>query len=991
MNAKTAIATLSGRLFIAGAVIACILAGVAAVFYRQAHSQPPVLRVGYNLFPPYTLPTASGPPEGLAAEMVIRAAKLAKIRLQWVFIENQTAEDALAGGKIDLFAMLSVTEERLRAFHMSQPWWENDMTLISLERARIPTSASSAGKRIALRGMPVAARLARGLFPQAEFVTIPRMEQMLPALCAGAVDGVFLDLRLVQSQLLQGAGCPGRPLYVASLPHSSLSLATASTWSAAPVADRLYESIALLLVDGTLSEIASKWSLYNPYSGRHMKDLIDAQHRTNMMRYGLGGMTLVLVLIGLQSLRLRRERALASDARGEADESRQRFDAFMKFTPAVTYIKDAEGRVVYGNRAYRELFSGDVIGRFEREFMPNEFAEEYRKNDALVLAANEGSEFTEKACLPSGEVRHYLTLKFPFANREGQKLLGGVSLDITERKLAEEALRHSQFCMDSSPDTILWINADSRIFYANQAAVQNLGYNREELIGMELAIVDPKWDYDSSKSAARKLKTRRSITVESSHRVKEGRSCPVELSVNYLEFGGDEFCCLMARDITERKRAESELSHQAQHDLLTGLPNRRLLETRLARVLESAPSAGVVVGVIYLDLDGFKLVNDSLGHVAGDNLLQQVSRRLSNCISHIDTLARMGGDEFTLILDRLRVPSDAQAVAERLLEALNEAFDIDGHEILVTASAGISVFPRDGIDVNTLLQSADAAMYDAKRRGKNKVQNFTLEMREAVGERLELETQLRRALERKELSLHFQPQVSLGAAGGVVRYEALLRWNHPVLGSIPPAKFIPIAEETGLIVPIGAWVLEEACRNACHWRNSSDEDLGVGVNVSVVQFLRPDFVETVIDVLDRTGLPPCLLELEITESVIMQGTDDPVSKIEQLRALGISISIDNFGTGYSSLSYLQRLPIDCLKIDRAFIRDIPGNQNSVAVAAALVTLAHSLGMKVVSEGIETPQQLDAVTRIGCDIAQGYLLGRPAPIDSLLRARKTAAA
>ena len=980
---RTALGLRRNRTALAALLVACL--GGAAVVYNQSHAGFQTLRVGYNFYPPYIVPRAGAPPDGLAAEMITRAAARAGFRITWVSIGKETAEDALGRGFIEMFPLLTVTDERKRRFHMSQPWWENDMALISLENRKLASADSTGGRRIALRGMPVAQRRAEILFARAHLVTMPQMERMVPALCSGLVDGVFLDLRLLESQLLQGGGCPGLALHVASLPNGSLSLATASTRAVARSSDRIFEQIARLSGDGTLSELASRWSMYNPYDGRHMRDLLDAQHHADLMRYGLAVMTLAVVLISLQTQRIRRARASAEAARLEAEESRQRFDAFMRYTPALTYIKDPESRLLYINDAFCKQFHTSLAafeGKTGSELWPEEVMQQIRRNDLKVLSSNRSQEMTESLFLPSGELRHFLSLKFPFENRQGQTFLGGVSLDITERKRAEEALRFSQFSIDHSPDTVLWLDAVGHIFYANHAASQNLGYDVDELIGLPIHTLDPAWTFERFAKTRQELKARRSMSVESTHVTRDGRSYPVEISINYLEFNGGEFTCCMARDITERKLAERELSYQALHDQLTGLPNRRLLETRLGEELERARNRNTRLAVLYIDLDGFKLVNDTLGHVVGDALLKQVASRLRGCVGEPCTLARMGGDEFTLILNGLLDDNDAQAVAQNLLASLQEGFVIDGHDLLVTASAGISVFPRDGGDVTGLLQSSDAAMYEAKRLGKNLARFFTPEMGDSARERLEIENHLRRALDRNELALNFQPQVALDS-GDVVRYEALLRWDHPLLGSVPPCKFISIAEDTNLIVPIGTWVLEEACRHARAWIETSHEEIGVGVNVSVVQFLRADFVDTLIDVLDRTGLPPYLLELEITETVALQGVEEAADKISRIRDLGVSVSIDDFGTGYSSLSYLQRLPIDILKIDRSFVRDIHMDPSAMAVTAALVSLAHGLGMKVVIEGIETRLQLDAVRKIGCDIAQGYLLGLPVPIESVL--------
>jgi diguanylate cyclase (GGDEF)-like protein/PAS domain S-box-containing protein len=910
------------------------------------------LRVGAAEFAPYVMLAPDGKVSGLAVDVLNEAARRSGIKLNYVRVDDDI-DLALASGKIDIFPLLTLTPARVRDFRASQSWWSNEISLLSLDSAPVHGTDGAAGKRIAIRGVAIVENLAERLFPDAEIVTIPSVGPMIASLCEGKVDAVFLDAALLQSEMLHShRECQDRPLYLSSVPEAQLNLGTLSRMDRAASADRIYEQIANLAIDGSISKAASDYSVISGSQNRNMKEILDAQRRASLLRYGLGGITLMLIVSGIQTQRMRRSRAVA-------EESRQRFDAFMKHTPALTFIKNESGSVVYINQDGKQT------------------ASQLQQMDANVLQTNKSVEVTETVTTESGELRHYLCLKFPFSGSKGPRFLGTVALDITERKRADEALRFSQFSIDRAPDPILWIDSNARIFYANDAAEQKLGYPKEDLLLMRFMDVDCGFGSLACARRIRELRSGGSMTLESYHRTKTGLVFPVELSLNYLELEGRGFVCCMSRDITERKHSERELSHQAQHDQLTGLPNRRFFETRLEHCIEAARLTESGLAVLYFDLDGFKLINDTHGHSLGDTLLKQCVRRIQACIRETDILARMGGDEFTLIATDIDERNSAAAIAEKLLSSFAGSFVVDGHELLVTASLGISLFPSDGNDGNTLLQHADAAMYEAKREGKNRMRFFSPEMNTKVRERLELENHLRRALERGELVIYYQPEISL-RSNELVRNEALLRWNHPTLGLISPMKFIPIAEETGLIVPIGNWVLEEACRQT---RKLCDAGYraGVGVNVSSLQFSRPDFVDTVKEVLQRTGLSPLLLELELTESVVMQGVDDVAAKIRELRTLGISVSIDDFGTGYSSLSYLQKLRIDNLKIDRSFIRDVPNDPDALALTKALVSLAHSLGMKVVIEGVETRPQLEAIRAIGCDIVQGFLLGRPAPI------------
>jgi len=427
--------------------------------------------------------------------------------------------------------------------------------------------------------------------------------------------------------------------------------------------------------------------------------------------------------------------------------------------------------------------------------------------------------------------------------------------------------------------------------------------------------------------------------------------------------------------LSEIKSGQDKLQYQALTDELTGLPNRRLFADRLRHALVGASRNQSMVALIYLDLDGFKLVNDTLGHSVGDKLLCEIAGRLRHRVRASDTFARIGGDEFTVVAAGLFNVEGAEFIARDLLAELVRPFSVDGHELSLTASLGISIFPNDASDSEQLVRQADTAMYVSKATGKNKFTVFSSEFGDAVQERMELETQLRGATSRHELAVHFQPEFE-ASAHRLVRFEALLRWRHPTLGMIPPVKFIPIAEETGLIVPIGLWVLEQACIEAGKWQEMSEAAIQVAVNVSIIQLLRDDFVDGVVDVLSRTGLSASLLQLELTESVLLPGYRDIARSISRLRAIGVSMAIDDFGTGYSSLSYLQQMPFDFIKLDRSFLTQISRQGHSAATVQSIVNLAHTLGMKVIVEGVESANELQLVQELGCDEIQGYLMGRP---------------
>ncbi len=458
------------------------------------------------------------------------------------------------------------------------------------------------------------------------------------------------------------------------------------------------------------------------------------------------------------------------------------------------------------------------------------------------------------------------------------------------------------------------------------------------------------------------------------------------------------------QDVSERKQAEDQIRFLAYYDGLSRLPNRVLFMERLNLALDSARRQGHTLAILFLDLDRFKRINDTLGHSVGDRLLQEVAERLKKCLrssdtvargdpmASSDTVARLGGDEFIVSITDITRGEDAAKVASRILDALHEAFRLDAHEVVITGSIGISVFPNDGGDAETLLKNADAAMYHAKDAGRNGFQFYSGSMNAAAFQRLSLENSLRKALERGEFQLHFQPQIDVDA-GTIFGAEALIRWRHPDLGLVSPAEFIPLAEETGLILPIGEWVLRQACAQARAWQDAGHGPLLIAVNLSGRQFRQQELVQTVEQALASAGLDPRHLELELTESILMRSVEETVDTLKQLKAMGLRVSVDDFGTGYSSLNYLTRFPIDTLKIDQSFVRGITTDPGDAAITAAIIAMARGLKIAVIAEGVETQDQLVYLRQRGCRLMQGYLFSRPVPAEQfelLLRDRTGAA-
>jgi diguanylate cyclase (GGDEF)-like protein len=435
-------------------------------------------------------------------------------------------------------------------------------------------------------------------------------------------------------------------------------------------------------------------------------------------------------------------------------------------------------------------------------------------------------------------------------------------------------------------------------------------------------------------------------------------------------------------DVTDRKVAETVLAYLAHHDALTGLPNRTMLVERLSHSMAYAQRQNRFVAVLFLDLDRFKVINNTLGHTVGDDLLKTVGTRLQSTIRATDTVARSGGDEFIMVLGDLSGPGDLIAASKAICGAFEQPFQIDGDELFVTSSIGVSVYPRDGNDVDTLIKNADAALYQAKDRGRNNVQYYTADLHQAALRKMSLENEMRKSIDRVEFVVHYQPLVGL-RAGAVVGFEALVRWRHSAFGLMMPDDFIPVAEESGLILPLGEMVLRMACEQQKAWSKAGFAHKRVTVNISARQFQQLDLAASIRKILTETGIEPSGLEIELTESLLMKDVQGSLATLRQLKEMGISLSIDDFGTGYSSLGYLKNFPIDGLKIDRTFVRDITADRYDAAISAAIVALARSLDMHVIAEGVETEQQLAQLRRLGCDTAQGFLFGQPLAPESCI--------
>jgi len=702
------------------------------------------------------------------------------------------------------------------------------------------------------------------------------------------------------------------------------------------------------------------------------------------------GLVALGVAIGILLARRARPRATAGPVvpspTGDVASGEEKFRAVLDGSAAAVFVIDA-GRVRYANEAAAALTGASPADLVDRAFLDRFHPESHDIVRHRVLSAPSpavaGLRYEARLTGPDDR---WVELTGRALDFGGQATSLVTAFDVTERRRAEEAMRESERRMRDILETVqlvaVLLDREGVITYCNPFFLELVGYEEEDVIGREwFSAFVPEEDRESGRAT---MRDRMQLGAVAAHEetaivTRHGDRRVVAWSNTVLRDWTGEVSgtASIGADVTDRRRAEEQLQHDAFHDALTGLPNRALfidrLQAALAR-LQGAMARGHHKGmfaVVFLDVDRFKLVNDSLGHSVGDRLLVALSTALTTAVRPGDTVARLGGDEFTILLEDMEDREEAIAVAERIQSVLREPLTIAGHEVFATVSMGIALSAPSYRRAEDLLRDADTAMYHAKALGKSRHQVFDSSMHARARKLLQLEHDLRRAVDRREFRVHYQPIVRV-EDGRIAGFEALVRWQHPERGMVGPSEFIHLAEETGLVVPLGRAVLEEACRQAAAWHLTSGGDLTVSVNLSVKQFSQPDLVEQVDGALRQSGLPSRLLKLEITESMVMENTDGAIVLLRRLKALGVHIAIDDFGTGYSSLSYLLRLPADTLKIDRSFVSGSGDAGRNVSIVRTVVSLAGSLGLDVVAEGVETEEQRALLADLGCPLAQGYL-------------------
>jgi diguanylate cyclase (GGDEF)-like protein/PAS domain S-box-containing protein len=686
-----------------------------------------------------------------------------------------------------------------------------------------------------------------------------------------------------------------------------------------------------------------------------------------------------LTVLDSNRTKLKSARAIADAAVATAAAAHERLREALEILPQGIVFLDNEGRYILWNQKYADIYkrSADL------------FKVGARLEDTLRIGVSRGDYPAAKG-REEAWIKERLELLYKPGKQHEQVLADGrcvlieerqtsdggvigLRMDITDLKQREASFR---LLFEDNPVPMFVLRRDTQAFLgANAAALSHYGFSRDHLLSMTLHELRAAGE----ETVAAEDDPFEAVVTTSKHRTRNGQTIEVVVFSRQLDYEGVPAVLIAVIDVTERKAAEARIAHMAHHDALTDLPNRVLFRERMADVLSQRSRSGNLIGTLCIDLDNFKLVNDTLGHPIGDGLLQDVAARIERVLRQRDTAARLGGDEFAVLVPEMKSPQELAVLAQRLIDVISEPYVIEGHMVTVGSTIGIAVAPTDGDDADHLLRNADLALYRAKAAGRSTFRFFEPEMDAQAQTRRQLEIDLRAALAMEKLEVHYQPLVDL-ATKDVVGFEALLRWPHPERGYIPPSEFVPLAEETGLIAPLGNFVLLRACADATAW----PEHIKLAVNLSPMQFRVGNVFTTVSGALAVTGLAPDRLDLEITESVLLDRTDHVIAHLHALRALGVRISMDDFGTGYSSLSYLRAFPFDKIKIDRSFVRDLPNNRHTLAIVRAILGLAAGLDMKVVAEGIETQADLACLAAEGCKEGQGFLFSEARPQDEVLK-------
>ena len=990
----------------------------------------PVVIVGTDNTPPYYYSTADGTVAGVAVDVLTRAASRLDFDVKFVHLSG-TPDSFLESNQVALWPVLAITEARRSKFHVTEPWLFNTFCLLKRRGFKTPNPKET---RIANWNNPMNVIYAARFFPAAQRSSYTSREEVMRAVCLGHADGGLIEIRVLDSLLLQRPkDCESVSLAKQSLPNAAFPMGIVATKRFSREANALHSEITHMANTGELAKIFETWSSISANEANSIVAMNSAQQK---MRFAYGGVMLLLVAAGVVFVQFRRmriayrlarrefaERKRAEEARRAADRTR---NTVLEGAGEGICGLDANGRTIFMNSTAMKLLglsaaidsydfhalvhghnldvcsescggfqtsvAGEVLvetGRFLRhggtpfpvEFVFSPVMEDNAYTGAVVtfrdisarqqadllesdrncvlemLAQNEPLEAIFTAIAQLAEKQYpgfYCTIMTVCEDRI--ELGPAPSLPKSLRTVLQ-ALNRGAASL-SCGAAVVW----SKPVIISDISTDLLWENHRQ--AAREAHVACSWSYPILSASGDVLGT-----------VALYGGAPA--SPDYQQLALLQILCRLARLAIEQSRLTQKLHHQANHDSLTSFPNRLLFEQRLRHALAAASRTGDIVALFFIDLDRFKQINDTLSHRVGDLYLCQVANRLSSALPASATLARLGGDEFGVVIPIVQNPAEAESFARNLLQAMTLPFLIDGYTLFGTASVGICL-STENMSAAELQSCADQAMYRAKGIGRNRHQFYSAEMSRNAIAQVETENMIREALANDQFHLYYQPQCR--ANGDLIGFEALIRLQHPERGIVPPAEFISIAEDCGLIVPVGAWVLRETCRQIAVWQKEGAPPVPVAINVSAAQLSQGNFAQQVAATLAEYQLDPSVLEIELTESMIMGNFDESLAQMTELRDLGVRLSIDDFGTGYSSLSYLHRLPIQTIKVDQSFVRAMDADVSTRPLVEAIVAAARSLKCNVIAEGVETDMQRRELSRMGCDHMQGYFFGKPLPAE-----------
>ncbi|MGX4641455.1 EAL domain-containing protein [Massilia sp. SYSU DXS3249] len=958
-----------------------------------AHGAAPerVVRVGIYDNAPKVYADAGGRADGIMVELLREVARLEGWELQFVRCQWSHCLAALGDGAIDVLPDVAWTEERTRVFDFPRvPALFSWSQLYRRSGTAIGSVSDLGGKRIAVLSGSIQERyfseFAGGFGAAPTLVPVMSVPEGFELVRRGWAEAV------VASKFVGDVQAPRYGLRETPIMFQPARLFYATGKGRnADLRAALDRRLGAWQADphSVYFEILDRWS---------SRSLLA---RVPPLAWWGAGLVLAMLALALATAAWLRRKVARQG--GVLKETEHRLATILDGIDSLVYIKDTGSRYRYANRALHAFLGRagpDILGRSDAELFASKDADRIARDDRRAMADRTRVVTEETVPDVHGRDVTLLTTKIPLFREDGAVYgMCGISIDISERRAAEEANRVAATVFQSSEGMFI-AGPDHRILRVNAAFCGMSGWAPEELIGQPLppyALSPGGEDAGAPMWAA--LESGGKWQGEVWSRRKGGEWYPARLTLAEVRDDAGRLTHFVGTqgDISAQKLAQDEIAQLAYFDPLTGLPNRRLLRERLEHCLLQHARSGQLAALLFLDIDNFKDLNDVHGHEAGDQLLRQVGARVSACTRAGDTVARVGGDEFVILLedvgrDELEASHHAAATGWKIIEAIRAPFDLDGHIHHATCSLGAALGEDTALDMDTLMKRADMALYGAKRDGRDTLRFFQSDMELQVTRRLALESELRAAQDGTGCRLLFQPQVD--DSGRIAGAEALLRWNSPSRGPVGPDEFIPVAEASGLIHSMGRWVLRRACEQLASWRRMPGLDrVTMAVNVSTHQFRQPGFAAEVLDIAAEYGIAPSSLKLELTESVLIDDVDDTIGKMLLLKAAGIGFSLDDFGTGYSSLAYLKRLPLDQLKIDRSFVRDILSNPNDAAIARSIVALGQSLGLAIIAEGVETREQRSFLAGIGCACCQGYLFGRPmeaSAFEALLHAQSTTA-